>query len=75
MAFQIALMYNAASVLGRILPNFLSDKTGPIDVIMPCASTTGVLLFILVVLDAGQVGGFAVLSLLLECGAMEVQPQ
>lgn len=65
LAFYIVPIYNAASIFGRILPNFLSDKIGPINVITPCALITGILLFVLISLDARQVGAFVVLSVLL----------
>jgi MFS family permease len=65
LAFYIVPLYNAASVFGRIAPNFLSDKIGPMNVITPCAFVTGLLLFVLIPLDAGQVGAMVVLTLLL----------
>jgi len=65
LAFYIVPIYNAASIFGRILPNFLSDKIGPINVITPCAFITGILLFLLIVIDAEEVGAFVVLSMLL----------
>nr|WHS04489.1 transporter [Phaeosphaeriaceae sp. CF-150626] len=65
LAFYVVPLYNAASIFGRIAPNFLSDKVGPLNVIAPCAIITGVLLFCLVPLRAGQVGGIVVLTILL----------
>ncbi|KAF2134744.1 monocarboxylate permease-like protein-like protein [Dothidotthia symphoricarpi CBS 119687] len=64
-AFYIVPLYNAASVFGRIAPNFLSDRIGPFNVIAPCAMITGVLMFCLVPLRAGQVGAMVTLTVLL----------
>lgn len=42
-AFYLLPILNAASVPGRILPNYLADKVGPLNVLMPCATITGIL--------------------------------
>lgn len=44
MSFYIVPIFNTASVFGRTAPNALSDKTGPFNLIAPCAFITGVLL-------------------------------
>lgn len=43
MAFYIVPIFNAASCFGRILPNALSDKTGPFNIIIPGSLIFGVL--------------------------------
>src|SRR5271155_3344756 len=35
----------AASVFGRILPNFAADAVGPVNVIIPTVVASGILLF------------------------------
>jgi predicted MFS family arabinose efflux permease len=45
MAFYIVPIFNAASCFGRTVPNALSDKTGPLNLIAPGASIVGVLIF------------------------------
>lgn len=42
-AFYLLPILNAASVPGRILPNFLADYVGPLNILMPCATITGIL--------------------------------
>ena len=39
---------NSASVFGRILPNFIADKIGPMNIIVPCALMSGVIIFCLI---------------------------
>jgi MFS family permease len=43
MAFYIVPILNASSMFGRTLPNWLSDKTGPFNVLIPGAFICGVL--------------------------------
>lgn len=43
MAFYIVPILNAASMFGRTLPNWLSDKTGPLNVLVPGALICGLL--------------------------------
>lgn len=43
MSFYVVALLNAASLFGRIVPNFISDQIGPFNVISPCAVITGVL--------------------------------
>jgi len=45
LSFYMVAIFNAASTLGRILPNALSDLIGPFNTITPCAILTGVTLF------------------------------
>ena len=44
-AFYLLPILNAASVPGRILPNFLADRVGPLNMLTPCAAITGILAF------------------------------
>lgn len=43
MAFYIVPIFNAASCLGRTLPNALSDKIGPFNIIAPGSIIVGIL--------------------------------
>ncbi|KAJ9664228.1 hypothetical protein H2198_000446 [Neophaeococcomyces mojaviensis] len=43
MSFYIVPIFNAASTFGRTLPNALSDKTGPLNLIVPGAIVVGIL--------------------------------
>lgn len=43
LAFYILSMLNAASTFGRILPNFVADYTGPLNVFIPALSVTALL--------------------------------
>lgn len=45
MAFYLVPIFNAASCFGRVLPNAISDKTGPINLIAPGAVIVGILVF------------------------------
>jgi MFS family permease len=38
-------MLNAASTFGRIVPNYLADKTGPLNMIVPCALISAVVAY------------------------------
>ena len=44
LAFYIIPIFNAASTFGRTLPNALSDKVGPFNLIAPCAVISGILI-------------------------------
>lgn len=48
MAFYLVPIFNAASCFGRTLPNALSDKTGPLNLIAPGATIVGVLIFCMI---------------------------
>ncbi|QIW96767.1 hypothetical protein AMS68_002285 [Peltaster fructicola] len=45
MAFYLVPILNAASVFGRTLPNWLSDKVGPLNIMTPGAFICSILLF------------------------------
>jgi MFS family permease len=43
LGFYLLPILNAASVPGRIVPNFLADYAGPLNILMPCSLITGIL--------------------------------
>ena len=45
LAFYLLAILNAGSVFGRIMPNFLADKTGPFNMLVPCSLAATVLAF------------------------------
>ncbi|KAI0887626.1 MFS general substrate transporter [Annulohypoxylon maeteangense] len=47
LSFYMVPIFNAASCFGRILPNALSDKIGPFNVVAPCSLITGILMLCL----------------------------
>ncbi|KAF2731844.1 MFS general substrate transporter [Polyplosphaeria fusca] len=59
MAFYLLAVMNASSVFGRIIPNFLADKLGPFNVVIPCTLVTGVLAFCFI--EAKSSAGLVVL--------------
>jgi MFS family permease len=48
MAFYLLSVLNAGSVFGRIIPNYIADRTGPLNMIIPCALMSGVLALCLI---------------------------
>jgi MFS family permease len=63
LSFYSVAIYNAASCLGRTLPNILSDKIGPFNVLAPCTIITGILLFgLIAVSHEGAMIGVTVLT-------------
>ena len=48
LSFYLLAILNAASTFGRLFPNILADKLGPMNVIVPGAFMTGILQFCLV---------------------------
>lgn len=48
MGFYLLSVLNAGSVFGRIIPNFIADRTGPINMIVPCALISGILALCLI---------------------------
>lgn len=44
-AFYMLSVLNAASFFGRIIPNFLADKTGPFNIIIPGTAAACILAF------------------------------
>ncbi|KAG8745514.1 hypothetical protein FRC10_007861 [Ceratobasidium sp. 414] len=45
LAFYSLAILNAASVFGRTIPNFVADKIGPFNLLIPCSAITGALIF------------------------------
>ncbi|KAJ7718362.1 major facilitator superfamily domain-containing protein [Mycena maculata] len=45
LAFYVLAIMNAGSVGGRILPNFIADRVGPYNTIIPCLATSAGLTF------------------------------
>ena len=43
LAFYIVPIFNAVSIFGRVLPNALADKTGPLNIIVPGTGLFGIL--------------------------------
>jgi MFS family permease len=62
MSFYIIPILNAASVFGRTLPNALSDKIGPFNVILPGAIICCILIFCMIAV--GGLGGIVTLAIL-----------
>lgn len=62
MSFYLVPILNAGSVFGRTLPNMLSDKVGPINVIIPGAFICSILVFCN--LAVTNLGGIVVQALL-----------
>lgn len=45
LAFYLLAIMNSSSIFGRIIPNFLADKLGGFNVVIPCTLLSGVLCF------------------------------
>jgi MFS family permease len=43
LGFYLLPILNAASIFGRILPNFLTDKAGPLNILVPASLASGIL--------------------------------
>lgn len=59
--YTIAIL-NAASTLGRIVPNYVADKTGPLNMIVPCALISAVLAYCWIAVE--NKGGLIVFCIL-----------
>jgi predicted MFS family arabinose efflux permease len=62
MSFYLVPILNAGSVFGRTLPNILSDKIGPLNVIIPGAFICSILVFCNIAVT--NLGGIVVQALL-----------
>ncbi|KAF8512199.1 MFS general substrate transporter [Gautieria morchelliformis] len=62
LAFHSITIMNAASLLGRTIPNFIADLYGPFNVIIPMSFVSGALIFAM--FGAGSQGGTIVFALL-----------
>ena len=45
LGFYMLPILNAASVFGRVVPNFFADKTGPLNMLIPCCFAACVLVY------------------------------
>ena len=45
LAFYLLVILNAASIFGRVIPNFAADTTGPLNMLIPCSAISAVLAF------------------------------
>ncbi|KAF2790647.1 MFS general substrate transporter [Melanomma pulvis-pyrius CBS 109.77] len=45
LAFYLLAIMNSSSIFGRIIPNFLADKLGGFNVVIPCTLLSGILCF------------------------------
>ena len=43
LAFYLLAILNAGSVFGRVVPNFVADKIGPLNMLVPCTVFSGIL--------------------------------
>ncbi|TID24958.1 MFS general substrate transporter [Venturia nashicola] len=62
LAFYLLSMLNAASTFGRIIPNFVADRVGPLNIIVPCALISGILIFTLI--PVNNLAGTIIVTLL-----------
>ncbi|KZF19209.1 MFS general substrate transporter [Xylona heveae TC161] len=62
LSFYMLPIINAGSVFGRIIPNFLADKTGPLNMLIPCSLISALLAFCWIAIES--TGGFIIFSLL-----------
>ncbi|KAF2086791.1 MFS general substrate transporter [Saccharata proteae CBS 121410] len=52
LAFYLLAVINSASIFGRILPNLIADRLGPLNIIVPCALVSGILTLCLIAVDS-----------------------
>ncbi|KAF2190959.1 MFS general substrate transporter [Zopfia rhizophila CBS 207.26] len=52
LAFYLLAIMNSTSVFGRIIPNYLADKIGPFNVVIPCTLASGILNFCMIAADS-----------------------
>ncbi|CAE6532578.1 unnamed protein product [Rhizoctonia solani] len=45
LAFYSLAILNGASIFGRTIPNFIADKFGPFNLLIPCSAISGTLIF------------------------------
>ncbi|KAI4160258.1 MAG: hypothetical protein L6R39_000253 [Caloplaca ligustica] len=45
LAVYLLVILNAASIFGRVIPNLLTDKTGPLNMLIPCTAICSLLAF------------------------------
>lgn len=61
-AFYLLIILNAASLFGRVIPNFFADKTGPLNMLLPCAAISASLAFCWIAISSKA--GLVVFSIL-----------
>ena len=62
LAFYLLAILNAASIVGRVLPNFFADRFGPLTILVPFSFITSVLAFCWIAMDsAGALIVFCIL--------------
>ncbi|KZP00827.1 MFS general substrate transporter [Calocera viscosa TUFC12733] len=61
-SFYALAMINAASIVGRTLPNLIADKFGPITVLIPASTIAGALVFAL--LGIKNIAGLVIVCIL-----------
>lgn len=52
LAFYLLPILNAASVFGRIVPNFFADKTGPLTILFPFSAICALLAFCWIAIES-----------------------
>lgn len=62
LGFYLVPILNAASVFGRVTPNFIADHTGPVNMLFPAALTGGILAFCWIAVNS--TAGIVVLTIL-----------
>ncbi|RHZ52014.1 hypothetical protein CDV55_104042 [Aspergillus turcosus] len=62
LGFYLLSMLNAGSTVGRILPNFIADRTGPLNMLTPACMATAILAFAWI--GVHNVAGIIVLAVL-----------
>ena len=48
----LLVMLNIGSLIGRVVPNFLADKTGPFNMLIPCGMAVSALVFLWTIADS-----------------------
>ncbi|KAL3481215.1 major facilitator superfamily domain-containing protein [Aspergillus californicus] len=62
LGFYLLSMLNAGSTFGRIMPNFIADHTGPLNMLVPASTITAILSFVWI--GVHNVPGIIILSVL-----------
>ncbi|KEQ75582.1 MFS general substrate transporter [Aureobasidium namibiae CBS 147.97] len=62
LGFYTLSIINSASVFGRIIPNLIADRTGPMNMIVPCCLISGVVALCLI--PVRSVAGLVIVCLL-----------
>lgn len=48
LAFYLLAVLNAASTFGRVIPNYIADHLGPLNIVFPCAGIAGIIQYALI---------------------------